>query len=81
MTTSVLLVSKHIRNPIYTGLFVGSIGLLMISPSLILLSGLLVGYAAVELFVRKVEEPYLREQFGPEYEWFNATPRYFPRLF
>lgn len=73
---------RVIRNPIYTGLFVGSIGLFMISPSLILLSGLLVGYVAVELFVRKVEEPYLREQFGPEYDvWFKATPRYFPRLF
>lgn len=73
---------QFVRNPIYTGLFVGGIGLLVITPSLTLLIGLLVGYVAVELFVRRVEEPYLREQFGPEYdEWFNATSRYFPKLF
>jgi len=73
---------RHIRNPIYTGLFVGGIGLLLISPSFILFIGLLLGYIAVELFVRKVEEPYLQEQFGSEYSsWLHSTPRYFPKLY
>lgn len=73
---------RYVRNPIYTGLFIGCIGLLMISPSVILLIGLILGYIAVELFVRKVEEPYLLEQFGPEYQsWYRSTPRYFPKFF
>ena len=73
---------RYIRNPIYTGLFIGGIGLLMTSPSYPLLIGLLLGYIAVELFVRKVEEPYLLEQFGPKYQsWCHATPRYFPKFF
>lgn len=72
---------EHVRNPIYTGLFTGCIGLWCISPSTILILGLLTLYISVELFVRKVEEPYLHEQFGSEYEkWFNSTPRYFPKL-
>ena len=72
---------KYMRNPIYTGLFIGCIGLWCISPSIILIVGLLTLYISVELFVRKIEEPYLHEQFGSEYEnWFNSTPRYFPRL-
>ena len=72
---------QYIRNPIYTGLFVGGIGLLLTSPSLFLGIGLLVGYVAIELFVRKIEEPYLLKQFGAEYQsWYRSTPRYFPRL-
>jgi protein-S-isoprenylcysteine O-methyltransferase Ste14 len=72
---------KYVRNPIYTGLFIGCIGLWCISPSIILILGLLILYISVELFVRKVEEPYLHEQFGSEYEkWHHSTPRYFPRL-
>lgn len=72
---------RHVRNPIYTGLFIGGFGLLLISPSVILLLGLLTLYISVELFVRKVEEPYLRKQFGEEYEkWRDSTPRYLPKL-
>lgn len=72
---------EYVRNPIYTGLFIGSFGLWLIAPSTVLLLGLLILYVAVELFVRKVEEPYLREQFGAEYtKWCNSTSRYFPRL-
>ena len=72
---------RYVRNPIYTGLFIGFFGYLMISPSLILLFGLLLGYVAIELFVRKVEEPYLLRQFGAVYQdWLDTTPRYFPKL-
>ena len=72
---------QYVRNPIYTGLFIGGIGFLMTSPSMILLFGLLLGYIAIELFVRKIEEPYLLRQFGTRYQdWLNSTPRYFPGL-
>lgn len=72
---------RYMRNPIYTGLFIGSSGLWLISPSMVLLLGLLTLYISVELFVRKVEEPYLRKQFRGEYEkWCSSTPRYLPRL-
>ncbi len=72
---------QYVRNPIYTGLFVGGLGFLMLSPAMFLLFGLLLGYIAIELFVRKVEEPYLQRQFGTAYQtWLNTTPRYFPKL-
>lgn len=72
---------KYARNPIYTGLFIGSMGLWLVSPSILLMLGLLGLYVAVELFVRKVEEPYLLEQFGTEYnEWYHSTPRYLPNF-
>ena len=72
---------EHVRNPIYTGLFIGSVGLWLISPSMLFMLGLLSLYVAVELFVRSVEEPYLLEQFGAEYEeWYNSTPRYLPNF-
>lgn len=72
---------EYVRNPIYTGLFIGSFGLWLIAPSIILALGLSVFYVAIELFVRKVEEPYLHKQFGAEYEkWCNSAPRYFPRI-
>ena len=71
----------YIRNPIYTGLFIGGIGLLTVSPSWVLGAGLFIGYVAVELFVRKIEEPYLAKQFGHTYQaWYQTTPRYFPKL-
>jgi protein-S-isoprenylcysteine O-methyltransferase Ste14 len=74
-------VFKHVRNPIYTGLFIGSMGLWLVSPSILLMLGLLGLYVAVELFVRKVEEPYLLQQFGDEYKkWYHSTPRYFPNF-
>jgi len=74
-------VFKQVRNPIYTGLFIGSVGLWLVSPSTLLMFGLLGLYVAVELFVRKVEEPYLLEQFGTEYdEWCRSTPRYLPNF-
>lgn len=74
-------VFKHVRNPIYTGLFIGSMGLWLVSPSILLMLGLLGLYVAVELFVRKVEEPYLLRQFGDEYKkWYHSTPRYFPNF-
>lgn len=72
---------KHVRNPIYTGLFIGSMGLWLVSPSILLMLGLLGLYVTVELFVRKVEEPYLLQQFGDEYKkWYHSTPRYFPNF-
>jgi len=74
-------VFKYVRNPIYTGLFIGSAGLWLVSPSILLMFGLLGLYVAVELFVRKVEEPHLLEQFGAEYdEWCHSTPRYLPNF-
>lgn len=72
---------RYVRNPIYTGLFLGSIGLLVISPSVILLIGVLTFYISIELFVKKVEEPYLHDQFGDVFrDWCQSTGRYFPTL-
>jgi len=71
----------YVRNPIYTGLFLGGIGLLLVSPSIILLIGILAFYVSIELFVKRVEEPYLLDQFGDEFrDWCGSTGRYFPRL-
>jgi len=72
---------RYVRNPIYTGLFLGGVGLFLISPSIILLVGMLAFFVSVELFVKRVEEPYLREQFGEVFRsWYQSTGRYFPKL-
>jgi len=72
---------RYVRNPIYTGLFLGGIGLFLVSPSIFLLIGMLAFYISIELFVKKVEEPYLRQQFGDEFsDWYQSTGQYFPKL-
>lgn len=74
---------RYVRNPMYTGFFVGWFSLWVLygaanRGSLIVA---LVALAIVELFVRLYEEPILRAKFGADYEEYcRNVARWIPRL-
>lgn len=71
---------SKIRNPIYTGVIIFGLGLIVLLPNLIMMFFALLGYVAIELHVRKVEEPYLRKLHGQLFaNYVNSTGRYLPR--
>ena len=70
-----------VRNPIYSGVFLFGIGLLVLLPHVYMLFFLVVAYLSIELQVRFVEEPHLRHLHGAMYEQYAAhAGRYFPRF-
>ena len=70
-----------IRNPIYTGIMLFGIGLLVLLPTVYLVPLLVAGYLSIDLHVRKIEEPHLRRQHGDAYaQYVEATGRYLPKL-
>jgi protein-S-isoprenylcysteine O-methyltransferase Ste14 len=72
---------RHVRNPMYLGVFCVILG-----QALLLGNVRVLGYGAIvwlcfQLFVLGYEEPKLRRSFGPQYELFCASvPRWIPRL-
>ena len=70
-----------VRNPIYSGVFLFCIGLLVLLPHIYMLFFLILAYSSIELQVRFVEEPHLRHLHGAMYEQYAAhAGRYFPRF-
>ncbi|MCY3823620.1 MAG: isoprenylcysteine carboxylmethyltransferase family protein [Nitrospinae bacterium] len=70
-----------VRNPIYTGVFLFCIGLLVLLPHVLMLIFLATAWLSIELQVRFVEEPHLRGLHGAVYEkYVEQTGRYFPRF-
>ena len=70
-----------VRNPIYSGVFLFCIGLLVLLPHILMLIFLATAWLSIELQVRFVEEPHLRRLHGAAYEEYaRQTGRYFPRL-
>ncbi len=68
---------SRIRNPIYTGVLVFCLGLLFIMPSAYMLLCVIGVAVSIEVHVRFVEEPYLRDKHGLEFnEYENSTGRY-----
>lgn len=67
------------RNPIYFGIFVFWLGLVITFPNVLLWLCALVCWLCIELIVRKIEEPYLQKIHGKKYEnYINNTNRYIP---
>jgi protein-S-isoprenylcysteine O-methyltransferase Ste14 len=72
---------RHVRNPIYVGVFA-----IILGDALVLGSRAVLGYALLVwlgffLFVLLYEEPTLKNSFGAEYEDFcRHVPRWLPRL-
>ena len=62
-----------VRNPIFTAMLITATGLTLIIPNIVSIIGLAVTVAALELQVRLVEEPYLRELHGDRYLEYTAT--------
>jgi protein-S-isoprenylcysteine O-methyltransferase Ste14 len=56
-----------IRNPIYTGMLLTVGGLVLLLPTVVALAAMVAMSAAVEVQVRLVEEPYLRQVHGTEF--------------
>ncbi|MDE0330399.1 MAG: isoprenylcysteine carboxylmethyltransferase family protein, partial [Nitrospinae bacterium] len=70
-----------VRNPIYSGVFLFLIGLLVLLPHVFMLVFIATAWLSIELQVRFVEEPHLRGLHGADYEKYaDQTGRYFPRL-
>ena len=70
-----------VRNPIYSGVFLFLIGLLVLLPHVLMLIFLATAWLSIELQVRFIEEPHLRNLHGAAYEKYaGRTGRYFPRL-
>ena len=69
-----------IRNPIYTGVILFGLGLVVLVPHLSMIVFATLGYIAIELHVRKVEEPYLKKLHGQAFiDYEKTTGRYTPK--
>ena len=70
-----------VRNPIFAAMLPTSLGLTLMVPSWVAFAGLAALFAALELQVRVVEEPYLRRIHGARYSDYAArVGRFLPGL-
>ena len=71
----------HVRNPLYLGNLLLSLGVCIIANVYWMIIVLLVGYFIQYLPIIASEEAYLREFCGPTYQsYYAAVPRFIPRL-
>ena len=71
----------HVRNPLYLGNLLLSLGVCVIANVYWMIVVLLVGYFAQYLPIIASEEAYLREFCGTTYQtYYVAVPRFIPRL-
>jgi protein-S-isoprenylcysteine O-methyltransferase Ste14 len=70
-----------VRNPIFTAMAFTGLGLALMVPNVVALTGFVLLLVALHLQVRVVEEPYLRQAHGDIYAQYAAsTGRFLPRL-
>ena len=66
-----------VRNPIYTGVMLFGLGLVVLVSNIYILVLAVLGYLSIELHVRKVEESYLNDLHGQAFiDYKNSTGRY-----
>ena len=71
----------HVRNPLYLGNLLLSLGVCVIANVYWMIIALLVGYFVQYLPIIASEEAYLRESCGTTYQtYYAAVPRFIPRL-
>ena len=71
----------HVRNPLYLGNLLLSLGVCIIANVYWLVIVLLVGYFIQYLPIIASEEAYLRDFCGPAYQtYYTAVPKFIPRL-
>jgi protein-S-isoprenylcysteine O-methyltransferase Ste14 len=63
----------RVRNPIYTAMLTFDFGMALLTPNFVTIAGLILAVIALELQVRRVEEPYLRDKHGAAYRGYTAT--------
>ena len=70
-----------VRHPIYTSLFAAFAGLALVVPNAVALASVALWAWAVQVEVRRIEEPHLREVHGARYEAYAArTGRFLPGI-
>jgi len=70
-----------VRNPLYVFSFIGALGLVLMTHSIIIAALLLIFYVGIYPFVVAKEESNLHELFGESYkEYCKKTPRFIPSL-
>ena len=70
-----------VRNPIFTAMLVTAVGLFLVVPNVVSGIGLVALWVALELQVRKVEEPYLLRKHGSRYvDYAAAVGRFVPLI-
>jgi protein-S-isoprenylcysteine O-methyltransferase Ste14 len=71
----------RVRNPIYTAMLTFDVGIALLTPNFVTIAGLILAVAALELQVRRVEEPYLLGKHGEAYRGYTASVgRFIPRV-
>ena len=71
----------HVRNPLYLGNLLLSLGVCVIANAYWMIIVLLVGYFAQYLPIIASEETYLRQSYGITYQiYYAAVPRFIPQL-
>lgn len=63
----------RVRNPIYTAMLTFNVGIALVTPNFVTFAGLILAVTALELQVRRVEEPYLRDKHGAAYRSYTAS--------
>ena len=63
----------RVRNPIYTAMLTFDFGIALVTPNFVSITGLILAVTALELQVRRVEEPYLRDKHGAAYRGYTAS--------
>jgi len=62
----------RVRNPIYTAMLAFDLGIALLTPNFVTIAGAVLAIAALELQVRRVEEPYLLGKHGEAYRGYTA---------
>jgi protein-S-isoprenylcysteine O-methyltransferase Ste14 len=57
----------RVRNPIFSGMLLGSLGLVLAVPGALSIAGFMTLVIAIEMQVRRIEEPYLLQSHGETY--------------
>lgn len=71
----------HVRNPIFSGMLLATLGFVLLVPSALSAAAWLVLASAIELQVRRVEEPYLLRTHGQDYrEYARKVGRFVPEV-
>jgi protein-S-isoprenylcysteine O-methyltransferase Ste14 len=63
---------NRVRNPIYTAMLTFDFGIALLTPNFVTIAGLALAVVALELQVRRVEEPYLLDKHGAAYRDYTA---------
>jgi protein-S-isoprenylcysteine O-methyltransferase Ste14 len=63
----------RVRNPIYTAMLTFDLGIALLTPNFVTFAGLTLAIVALELQVRRVEEPYLLGRHDEAYRRYTAS--------